>query len=138
MHEPSFPAPAPPSRAPQLSASRLASRVAVTLLTSPEHGSLRWPSAAAAFGLPSLEGDVQNLLSRGSRGCAFSPERRSRSARSSPKRLEAASGPQRSGPWVGAPDRRGGSRSGYGKRLLRGRPAGWSLLAGKSRGSRRA
>ena len=58
MHEPSFPAPAPPRRSPQLTASRLASRVAVTLLTSPEHGSLRWPSAAAAFGLPDLEGDV--------------------------------------------------------------------------------
>lgn len=69
--------PPPPSRAPQLSASRLASRVAVTLLTSPEHWSLRWPSAAAAFGLRDLEGDVPNprsLLSRGSRGCAVIPE----------------------------------------------------------------
>ena len=66
-------------------------------------------------------------LSRGSRGCALTPERRLRSAEGAPKRLAAASGPQRSGPWAGAPHRRGGNRSGCGKLLPRGQPAGCSL-----------
>lgn len=68
----------------------------------------------------------------GAKGLCTHPERRSHSAKGAPKRLAGPSWAAKVGPVEQASTGEAGSRSGCGKRLPRGRPAGCSLPAGKS------